>query len=104
MNEMQRPIRIDATTEAVAAALAAAGYDVSAGEISLIHRDDRFAATLPGDRMAWFPLNEAGDARLAREARVLKLLARYCSFRAPVVTHDAGWQLRQAVPGDSDPF
>lgn len=105
MNEERKWARIEANPAAVASALGIAGFTISASEITLIHRDDRLAASLPGDRIAWFPVNGAGDARLAREARVLRLLARYCDFRAPVVAYEAqgGWQVRLSVPGHCDP-
>ena len=65
---------IPADTAAVAAALAEAGLTVDPGELTLLKRDDRFTCTMPGDHMVWFPQNEAGLARLTREARVLRLL------------------------------
>ena len=56
--------------------------------------------------MAWFPMNPAGARRLAMERRILDLLAARCSFRAPRVVHadEAGWQLRELVPGIYDPW
>ncbi len=88
------------------AALAGAGIAVDVKTVAPLERDDRFACPLPGDRMAWFPQSEAGLARLGREARVLKLLAAHCDFRAPVVDYEAtaGWQIRLSVPGHVDPF
>jgi aminoglycoside phosphotransferase (APT) family kinase protein len=72
----------------------------------ILERDGRWAAILPGNRIAWFPRNEDGRALLARERRVLRLLERYCAFKAPRVIHEAeeGWDLRTMVPGDSQPF
>ena len=96
---------IEANPAAVAAALATAGIAVDVDKISVLERDERFAAALPGDRLAWFPRNEAGLARLARETRVLRLLKQNCDFRVPIVEYEAaaGWQVRSAVPGQSDP-
>ena len=105
MSEVSEHRWIEAKPAAVVAALATAGIAIDAGEISVLERDDRFAATLPGDRMAWFPRNEAGLARLVRETRVLQLLETHCDFRAPVVDYEApaGWQIRRSVPGHCDP-
>jgi aminoglycoside phosphotransferase (APT) family kinase protein len=96
---------IKANSAALAASLAEAGIAVDADSIRVLDRDDRFVAVLPGDRMAWFPRNETGMARLARETRVLRLLRAQCDFRVPVVEYEsaAGWQVRRIVPGHCDP-
>lgn len=97
--------RIAPTQEGAAAALRTAGIGVPAGNIDIRQRDDRFAALLPGDLIAWFATTPAGDARLAREKQVLDLLQRYCRFSAPrVLEVHEGWQLRQLVPGSADPW
>lgn len=86
-----------------AAVAAALGLDPA--DIRIEPRDDRFAAFLPGDRIAWFPANPAGAARLAREARVLALLANHCRFATPrLLATGPNWQLRAAVPGTVDPW
>ena len=61
---------------------------------------------LPGDRMAWFPMDQVGRERLATERRVLRLLAARCSFRVPLVLleAEAGWDVRRLVPGVCDPW
>ena len=94
-----------ATPEAIAKALRQADMLVDPADITLLQREDRFAALLPGDWIAWFPLNRTGQMNLAREARVLGILARRCDFRVPTVEHRAagGWQLRRSVPGQCDP-
>ena len=86
--------------------LGRAGFPSDAAAATVMEREDRWAVSLPGDRMAWFPMNEAGTRRLAMEGRVLDLLAARCSFQAPRVLHvdEAGWQLRQLVPGLFDPW
>jgi aminoglycoside phosphotransferase (APT) family kinase protein len=88
---------------AVARALAAAG--VAGAVLDILPRDDRFAARLPGERMAWFPAGPRGLKRLRRERRVLRLLAATCDFRVPVVTHEApeGWDVRDLVAGPFEP-
>jgi aminoglycoside phosphotransferase (APT) family kinase protein len=51
-------------------------------------------------------MNEQGLMRLDRERRVLDLIAAHCRFRAPRVLPTAriGWQLRDMVPGTTDPW
>jgi hypothetical protein len=98
---MPAPAWIAPTPIAVAAAL---GLD-PAPDMRIELRDDRFAALLPGDRIAWFPTSPNGVDRLAREARVLDLLARHCRFAVPRLLHSGdNWQLRAAVPGSVDPW
>lgn len=94
----------DAT--AVAAALGGIGVTIDPSRITLLERDNRFAARLPGHRIAWFPTDPQGRRRLVREASTLILIERYCRFQAPRLLHQSaiGWQLRHEVPGTSDPF
>ena len=88
-----------------AAVAAALGLDPGPADLPIEPRDDRFAAFLPGDRIAWFPTNPSGAARLAREARVLALLAQHCRFATPrILATGPNWQLRTAVPGTVDPW
>ena len=86
--------------------LGQAGFPIDPGAVSVTAREDRWAVSLPGDRMAWFPMNQAASGRLAAERRVLGLLAAHCSFRVPRVLHadEAGWQVRELVPGVFDPW
>ncbi len=86
--------------------MAADGIYADPAALRILDRDGRFAAQFQDGRMAWFPKNQRGLERLRREARVLGLIARHCTFRAPAVMHQssAGWQLRQPVPGAVDPF
>lgn len=88
-----------------AAIAAALHLDNLPSPLRIEHRDDRFVAFLPGDRLAWFPQSIGGLALIEREGRVLDLLAAHCSFMAPRVI-DAGpnWQIRSAVPGIVDPW
>jgi aminoglycoside phosphotransferase (APT) family kinase protein len=91
---------------AVSRALAGIGISVDPAALTLLPRDNRFAARLPGHRIAWFPTDAHGRRRLAREALTLALIERHCSFRTPRLIHRsaAGWQLRSEVPGTADPF
>jgi aminoglycoside phosphotransferase (APT) family kinase protein len=93
--------------ETVCALLGRAGFAIDPWAARVDPREDRWAVRLPGDLMAWFPMNPAGARRLTAERRVLDLLAARCSFRAPRVVHAdeaAGWQLRKLVPGVYDPW
>lgn len=86
--------------------LNAAGFPARPETVRVEPREDRWAAWLPGGRMAWFPMNPAGARRLGTERRVLDLLAARCTFRVPRVLHTAraGWQVRDMVPGACDPW
>jgi Phosphotransferase enzyme family len=93
--------------EIACALLRGAGYSADPQEVRVEGRAERWAVTLPGGRMAWFPMNPDAAGRLAVERRILDLLAARCSFRAPRVVHAdeaAGWQLRELVPGIFDPW
>lgn len=91
---------------AIVETLRPAGLDIDPAAIELLARDDRFAVRLPGARMAWFPTNARGRRRMARERRILELIARHCDFAAPRILHvaDAGWDVRALVEGPFDPF
>ncbi len=93
------------TPEEVAAWLRGAGLDIAVGEICVEARENRWLARLPGERMAWFPMNPTGAARLGRERAVLRVIAARCEFRVPRLLHEdvAGWDLRAAVTGVYDP-
>jgi aminoglycoside phosphotransferase (APT) family kinase protein len=92
------------TPEHALAALRLAG--ISGAPSRMLERDGRRAVFLPGDRIAWFPLDEEWRGYLARQRRVLGLLERYCSFRAPRVLYQdqEGWDVRTMVSGVSDPW
>lgn len=94
------------TPSAVCEALREAGLDLRPNEVALDEREDRWAVTLPDDRMAWFPANAEGVARLAADRRLLRLLAARCRFRVPRLLYEspAGFDLRAVVPGQCDPF
>jgi Phosphotransferase enzyme family len=92
--------------EAVCEALRHAGLTLSPCDIKLERREERWAVTLPGDRMAWFPSGEGGLQRLLLERRVLRLLGERCTFRTPTVLfeHPDGFDVRAIVPGRCDPW
>jgi hypothetical protein len=93
------------TAATISATLREVGLDVAPAQVRVEKRDDRWLAWLPGERLAWFPANAKGRARLDVERRVLRLLAERCSFGAPHVLFESeeGWDVRAAVPGVCDP-
>lgn len=63
-------------------------------------RHGRWIVRLPGNRLALVPDNASAAARLAREARLLRLLAPRVSFGLPSIQYDGpDLQLRGLVPG-----
>lgn len=88
------------------AALREAGLELSPADVRVEKRDDRWLVRLPGERLAWFPADAKGRARLDIERRVLRLLAERCSFAVPHVLFESaqGWDVRAAVPGVCDPW
>jgi aminoglycoside phosphotransferase (APT) family kinase protein len=94
------------TPSTICDALRGAGIDVTLSELRIDARDERYAVSLPGLRMAWFPTSAKGRERLAVERRILRLLAARCSFQAPriLLESDAGWDIRTMVPGLCDPW
>jgi Phosphotransferase enzyme family len=94
------------TAEAACEALRGAGIRCSAEDVQIIAREERWAVSLPGERIAWFPASELGNKRLAIERRVLRLLAARCSYQAPRILFASacGLDVRQMVPGRCDPW
>jgi aminoglycoside phosphotransferase (APT) family kinase protein len=88
------------------AALRQAGLDLAPARVRVEARENRWLVALPGDRLAWFGADTRGRARIARERRVLRLLAERCAFAAPRVLFESqqGWDVRAAVPGVCDPW
>jgi len=94
------------TVDEIARALREAGVVIGSGELAPEWRDERIVVPLAGERLAWFPITEPGRARLARERRVLRVLAAHCRFSAPRILYESpdGWDLRARVPGRVDPW
>jgi hypothetical protein len=90
----------------VHAALQDAGIHLLPTDIRIEQREDRWLASLPGERLAWFPANARGRDGLDIERRVVRLLAERCSFQAPRILFesDQGWDVRLAVPGACVPW
>jgi aminoglycoside phosphotransferase (APT) family kinase protein len=81
-----------------------AGLHLAPGDVAWEERDERWLGRLPDDRLIWAPANPHGAERLARERRVLRLLAERCTFKVPRILFEsaAGWDLRAMVPGGGD--
>jgi len=79
---------------------------LSPAEVRVERREERWAVSLPGDRIAWFSASERGRAKLVIERKVLRLLAERCTFAAPRIIYEsaAGFDLRAMVPGRCDPW
>jgi aminoglycoside phosphotransferase (APT) family kinase protein len=94
------------TADTACAALREAGLELSPADVRVEARDDRWLVRLPGERLAWFPADTNGRARLDIERRVLRLLAERCSFAVPRVLFESaqGWDVRASVPGVCDPW
>jgi hypothetical protein len=71
--------------ETVFAALRSAGIDVPSEAVTVEQREGRQLVRLPGDRLAWFADGEPARQTMARERRVLQLLAVRCTFAVPRV-------------------
>ena len=97
---------IEPRPEAVAAALASAGFGVRASNLSIEAREERWLVRLPGSLLAWLAMSERGVERLRTERRVLRLVGARCSFRVPRVlfeSADGELDVREPVPGATDP-
>lgn len=86
-------------------ALARVGLRFAPADVHVEAREDRWLVRLPDGRLAWLAASVAGAERLARERRVLRLLAERCTFAAPrVLLEDADVDVRTMVEGESDPW
>jgi Phosphotransferase enzyme family len=87
-------------------ALREAGLALAPADVGVERREERWAVSLPDDRIAWFPATGLGLERLRIERRVLRLLADRCTFRLPQISYEsvAGYDVRAMVPGRCDPW
>jgi len=95
------------SAETVCVALTSAGIYVAPGTVIIEQRDGRRLVRVPGDRLAWFADGEPGRKTIARERRVLRLLAARCTFAVPTVVFeslDGTFDVRTSVPGLVDPW
>src|ERR1700733_10353871 len=94
------------TAETVCAALRHAGSDLAPDSVTVEPREGRQLVRLPGGRVAWFADGEPGRETMARERRILRLLAIRCLFAVPRVvfaSEDGKFDVRASVPGLVDP-
>jgi aminoglycoside phosphotransferase (APT) family kinase protein len=64
-------------------------------------RMGRILVRLDDDRIAWFPVQPEGRLAIENERRILRLIEKYCAFRAPRILYEdtQGWDVRAMVPG-----
>ncbi|HTR51821.1 MAG TPA: aminoglycoside phosphotransferase family protein [Kofleriaceae bacterium] len=91
------------TPDRVAALLAEVGERVDPRALVVERRDWRWFVQLPGDRMLFVPVDEAGAHRLAAERRLLAALAPRLSFAVPrpIGPPEAALDLRTRVRGET---
>jgi aminoglycoside phosphotransferase len=89
------------TPESVSAALRSrAGLNIPPSELRLEQRHGRWIVRLSGNGLALVADNPSAAARLAREAKLLRLLGSRVSFGLPSIQYDGpGLQVRTLVPG-----
>jgi aminoglycoside phosphotransferase len=89
------------TPETVSAALRfRAGLNIPPSEIRLEQRHGRWIVRLPDSGLALVADTPSAAARLAREAKLLRLLGSRVSFGLPSIQYDGpGLQVRSLVPG-----
>jgi aminoglycoside phosphotransferase len=77
------------------------GIAVDGTRLTVESRNGRVLVHLDGDRIAWFPEQPEGRVALENERRILRLVERYCRFRAPRILYEdaEGWDVRAMVPG-----
>jgi aminoglycoside phosphotransferase (APT) family kinase protein len=77
------------------------GIAVDGTRLTVESRNGRVLVHLDGDRIAWFAEQPEGRVALENERRILRLVERYCRFRAPRILYEdaEGWDVRAMVPG-----
>jgi len=85
--------------------LARANIAFDPARIQWESRKGRTVATLDNDRVAWFPEHSEGRADIEKDRRILRLIEKYCTYRAPRVLYEdaTGWDVRAIVPGFAAP-
>jgi Phosphotransferase enzyme family len=78
-----------------------AGIAVDRSRLQVESRKGRTLVHLDDDRIAWFPEEREGRVAIESERRILRLIEKYCSFRAPCILYEdaEGWDVRAIVPG-----
>ena len=78
-----------------------AGIAVDGPRLRMQSRNGRILVHLDDDRIAWFPEQSEGRVGIENERRLLRLIEKYCRFRAPRILYEdaEGWDVRAMVPG-----
>ena len=78
-----------------------AGIAADETRLQVEDRKGRILVHLDGDRIAWFPEQSEGRVGIENERRILRLIEKYCAFRAPRILYEnaEGWDVRAMVPG-----
>ena len=78
-----------------------AGIAVDETRLRVESRDGRVLVHLDDDRIAWFAEQPEDRVALENERRILRLIEKYCAFRAPRILYEdfEGWDVRAMVPG-----
>ena len=85
----------------IAHRLRLAGIAVDGPRVRMESRNGRILVHLDDDRIAWFPEEPGGLVAIENERRILRLIEKYCRFRAPRILYEdaEGWDVRAMVPG-----
>jgi len=78
-----------------------AGFAVDETRLRVESRKGRILAYPDEDKIAWFPERPEERVALENERRILRLVEKYCAFRAPRILYEdaGGWDVRAMVPG-----
>ena len=78
-----------------------AGIAIDGPRLRVESRNGRILVHLDDDRIAWFPEEPGGLVAIKNERRILRLIEKYCRFRAPRILYEdaEGWDVRAMVPG-----
>jgi aminoglycoside phosphotransferase (APT) family kinase protein len=81
--------------------LRVADIAVDGTRVRMESRKGRFLVYLDDDRIAWFPEEREGRVAIENERRILRLIQKYCAFRAPRILYEdaEGWDVRAMVLG-----
>src|SRR5580692_11122716 len=60
-----------------------AGIAIDGPRLRVESRNGRILVHLDDDRIAWFPEEPGGLVAIKNERRILRLIEKYCRFRAP---------------------
>ena len=82
-----------------------AGIAVAETPFDVESRKGRTLVHLDDGRIAWYPEKPEGRVAIANERRILRLVEKYCAFRAPRILYEdaEGWDVRAIVPGVATP-